>query len=59
MNKKRQLLAGLLIWLSVQVSAQENQSGDVLIKNAQVITITNGTLDNTDVLVKNGIICRS
>ncbi|AKP53931.1 amidohydrolase family protein [Cyclobacterium amurskyense] len=56
MNKKRQLLAGLLIWLSVQVSAQENQSGDVLIKNAQVITITNGTLDNTDVLVKNGII---
>ncbi|GEO20290.1 amidohydrolase family protein [Cyclobacterium qasimii] len=56
MNKKRLLLAGLLIWLSAQVYAQENHSGDLLIKNAQVITITNGTLENTDVLVKKGII---
>ncbi|WP_339921875.1 amidohydrolase family protein [uncultured Cyclobacterium sp.] len=56
MNKKRLLLAGLLIWLSVQVYAQGNYSGDLLIKNAQVITITNGTLENADVLVKEGII---
>ena len=53
---KKLLLAGLLIWLAPQVNAQDKNSGDVLIKNATVITITNGTLENTDVMVRKGII---
>ncbi len=38
------------------VHAQE--SGDVLIKNGTVLTVTNGTLSNTDVLIRNGKITR-
>lgn len=34
------------------------EKGDLLIANATVITITNGTLTNTDVLIKNGKISR-
>ncbi|AEL28473.1 amidohydrolase family protein [Cyclobacterium marinum] len=56
MNKKILLLAGLLIWLGSQGFAQENPVADVLIKNAKVLTITNGTLENTDVLIQKGII---
>ncbi|MEL7118998.1 MAG: amidohydrolase family protein [Bacteroidota bacterium] len=32
----------------------QTPTGDVLIKNGTVITVTNGTLENTDVLVRNG-----
>lgn len=32
----------------------QNKKGDVLIKNGTVITITNGTLENTDVLIRDG-----
>ncbi|WP_339901400.1 amidohydrolase family protein [uncultured Cyclobacterium sp.] len=56
MNKTLLLLAGLLIWLGTQGFAQENSAADVLIKNTHVITITNGTLENTDVLIQDGII---
>lgn len=56
MNKKGLLLTGLLIWLGFQSFAQEKPAGDLLIKNAQVITITNGILENTDVLIEDGII---
>ena len=38
------------------VFAQE--SGDILIKNATVLTVTNGTLENTDVLIEDGKISR-
>ena len=34
------------------------QMGDVLIKNGTVITITKGTLENTDVLIQNGKITK-
>ncbi|MCZ6705336.1 MAG: amidohydrolase [Bacteroidetes bacterium] len=34
--------------------AVAQETGSVLIQNATVLTITNGTLDNTDVLVENG-----
>lgn len=34
----------------------ESFAQDVLIKNATVLTITNGTRENTDVLIKDGII---
>ncbi len=40
----------------MHVTAQEN--GSVLIKNGTVITVTNGTLENTDVLIENGKISR-
>jgi imidazolonepropionase-like amidohydrolase len=56
MNNTKLLLAGLLIWLAAHANAQDKNSGDVLIKNATVITITNGTLENTDVMVRKGII---
>ena len=36
--------------------ALAQDTGDVLIKNATVLTITNGTLENTDVLIRDGII---
>ncbi len=36
----------------ITVRAQE--TGDILLKNATVITITNGTLENTDVLIRAG-----
>ena len=36
----------------------KGQKGDILIKNATVITITNGDKENTDVLVKNGKISK-
>lgn len=32
------------------------KKGNVLIKNATVLTITNGILENTDILVENGVI---
>lgn len=56
MNKKLLLLAGLIIWLGTEGFPQENPVADVLIKNAHVITITNGTLTDTDVLIQDGII---
>ncbi|MCA6075355.1 amidohydrolase [Fulvivirga sedimenti] len=42
----------LLSLLPLVLSAQEN--GDIIIKNATVITITNGTLENADVLIRDG-----
>jgi len=34
------------------------QTGNVLIRNGTVLTVTNGTLENTDILVQNGKIAR-
>lgn len=52
------LLLGL--WMiccsKVVCQAQNASKGDIFIKNAQVLTITNGLLENTDVLVQDGII---
>lgn len=39
-------------------TAVAQPKGSVLVKHATVITITNGTLENTDVLVQNGLITR-
>ncbi len=36
----------------------QTPKGDVLIKNGTVLTVTNGTRENTDVLIKNGKIAR-
>lgn len=46
------LIIFFLLAFQVQLRAQE--TGDILLKNATVITVTNGTLENSDVLIRNG-----
>ncbi|WP_370086322.1 amidohydrolase [Ekhidna sp.] len=53
--KKLQILAILLLTASF-VMAQDK--GSVLIKNGTVLTVTNGTLENTDVLIRDGKISK-
>ena len=36
------------------VAVAQTPTGDIMIKNGTVLTITNGTLENTDVLVRDG-----
>ncbi|MEO0560171.1 MAG: amidohydrolase, partial [Bacteroidota bacterium] len=58
----------LLLALAFSVSAASAQTpadlplasarGDILIRNATVYTVTNGTMENTDVLVRDGKISR-
>lgn len=50
------LLSSLFLSAIPSVFAQQKQ--DVLIKNATVMTAANGTLENTDILIKNGKISR-
>jgi len=45
-----------LLGLSISTASAQTPKGSVLIKNATVLTITKGTLENTDVLVQDGII---
>lgn len=49
--KKLQILALLLLTVTL-VMAQDK--GSVLIKNGTVLTVTKGTLENTDVLIRDG-----
>lgn len=55
MKKIKYILAGFLMLGCMHAQAQ-TPKGSVLIKNATVLTVTNGTLEDTDVLVENGII---
>ncbi|WP_373493915.1 amidohydrolase family protein [Aquiflexum sp.] len=57
MKKLKYILISFLM-LAVMVANAQTPKGSVLIKNATVLTITNGTLEDTDVLVENGIIRR-
>ncbi|MEP1152014.1 MAG: amidohydrolase [Balneola sp.] len=43
-----------VLFLCTTVLQAQTKKGDVLIKNGTVITITNGTLEETDVLVRDG-----
>ncbi|HZY78154.1 MAG TPA: amidohydrolase family protein [Cyclobacteriaceae bacterium] len=54
---KKILILVLVIAISVRVQAQI-EKGSVLIKNGTVLTVTKGTLENTDVLVTNGKIAQ-
>lgn len=54
--KKITYFLAILFGLSTQISTAQVKKGSVLIKNATVLTITNGNLENTDVLVQDGII---
>lgn len=51
-------LLPILLALVMTGTAVAQPKGSILVKNATVITITNGTLENTDVLVQNGLITR-
>jgi imidazolonepropionase-like amidohydrolase len=55
MKKLNNIIAAFLVMVWMP-SMGQTQKGSVLIKNATVITITQGTLEDTDVLVENGII---
>ena len=56
MNKLTFLI--VLLLLGTDTLFAQVTTGDVLIKNGTVLTITNGTLENTDVLVEDGKITR-
>lgn len=45
-----------MLGLSIQLATAQVKKGSVLIKNATVITATKGTLENSDLLVQDGII---
>lgn len=53
--KKIQIIIGIFLCASL-VLAQEK--GSVLIKGGTVLTVTNGTLENTDVLIQDGKITK-
>lgn len=55
MKKMKFILTGFLI-LGCIITQAQTPKGSVLIKNATILTITNGTLEETDVLVENGTI---
>jgi imidazolonepropionase-like amidohydrolase len=50
------LIAAISVSFSLSVAAQS--SGDVLIRNATVMTAVRGTLENTDILIRDGKISR-
>lgn len=51
--KIRFLLSCFALALAVGASAQA-PTGDVIVRNATVLTVTNGTLEDTDILVQDG-----
>lgn len=55
--KKTVLIFAAFLGMASMTLAQ-TQKGSVLIKNATVLTVTQGTLEQTDVLVENGRISR-
>ena len=48
----------LIVFTALAVSAVAQSSGEVLIKNATVLTAAKGTLTGTDILIRNGKIQR-
>ncbi len=56
MNMK--LLLTLLFASLTLVVAKAQETGDIIIRNGTVLTITNGTLENTDVLIRDGKISK-
>lgn len=55
--KMKNILLSLLMILSTSMVAQAPK-GDVLFKGGTVLTVSNGTLENTDVLVRDGKISK-
>ncbi len=52
------LLACIVLVSGLVTNVTAQTAGDVLIKNATVLTAVNGTLENTDILVRGGKILR-
>lgn len=50
----RKLYISLLLLLGIAVANAQVEKGNLLVKNGTVLTVTRGTLQNTDVLVKDG-----
>jgi len=50
----RKLYISLFLLLGITVAYAQVDKGNLLIKNGTVLTVTKGTLQNTDVLVKDG-----
>ncbi len=54
--KKVSYIIAALLGIGLQAATAQTPKGSVLLKNATVITVTEGTLENSDVLVRDGII---
>ena len=54
--KKLNFLIAAFFGLGILVAQAQIQKGNLLIKNATVLTVTKGNLESSDVLVQNGII---
>lgn len=54
--KKLNFILAALLGLGLNHTYAQSQKGSVLIKNATVLTVTDGNLENTDVWVQDGII---
>src|ERR1700752_2943410 len=53
--KRLYLLAGIVALFCTAAAAQQREAAQAtLIKNATVLTVSRGTLQNTDVLIRNG-----
>ena len=48
------LLVAIIATLAISVARAQKTAPETLIRNATVLTITRGTLENTDVLLRNG-----
>ncbi|WP_422003673.1 amidohydrolase [Roseivirga pacifica] len=54
----KKLYTLLALFCFIGTAWAQTPKGDVLIKNGTVLTVTNGTLENTDVLVRDGKITK-
>lgn len=54
----KSLFFSIIALLSFTLVQAQTARGDLIIKNGTVLTITNGTLENTDVIIQNGKIIR-
>jgi imidazolonepropionase-like amidohydrolase len=54
--KKLNFLIAAFFGLGILVAQAQIQKGNLLIKNATVLTVTKGNLESSDVLVQNGVI---
>lgn len=54
----RKIYTLLSMFLISSLMVAQTPTGDVMIKNGTVLTVTNGTLENTDILVRDGKIRR-
>ena len=55
---KRNIFIIALLFITASLVQAQTAKGDVLIKNGTVLTITNGTQENTDVLIQKGKITK-